>query len=225
MVCRLHKSLYGQKHASRQWFAKFSNAIRSTGYVQSRADYSLFTRKQGKSFTALLIYVDDILITSNDSASVDAFKKFLHGHFRIKDLGDLKYFLGIEVSSSAHDIFISQRKYALEIIKDARLLGVAPVDTPMERSLKLSDKSVLLKDPSQYRRLVGRLIYCTVSRPDITNAVHGLTARRGFVTEPPASVASKRQRFGSRSHIPTVALSVARIDELLIFRFIMVSVI
>ncbi|KAL6323616.1 hypothetical protein AAG906_039210 [Vitis piasezkii] len=175
LVCRLHKSLYGLKQASRQWFSKFSKAIQAAGYVQSRADYSLFTRIQGKSFTALLIYVDDILITGNDSVSIAAIKKFLHSQFRLKDLGDLKYFLGIEVSSSKNGIFISQRKYALEIIKDAGLLGAAPIDTPMERGLKLSDKSDLLKDPGHYRRLVGRLIYLTVSRPDITYSVHVLS--------------------------------------------------
>ena len=175
MVCRLHKSLYGLKQASRQWFAKFSEAICSAGYKQSRADYSLFIRKQGKSFTALLIYVDDILITGNDPVSIVEIKKFLHSHFHLKDLGVLKYFLGIEVSSSKNGIFISQRKYALEIIKDVGLLGAAPNSTPMERGFKLSDKSDLLKEPGQYRRLVGRLIYLTVSRPDIMYAVHVLS--------------------------------------------------
>ena len=133
LVCQLHKSLYSLKQASRQWFSKFSKAIRVAGYVQSRADYSLFTRIQGKSFTTLLIYVNDILITRNDSVSISIIKKFLHSQFRHKDLGDLKYFLGIEVSSSKNGIFISQRKYALEIIKNAGLLGATPIDTPMER--------------------------------------------------------------------------------------------
>ena len=132
LVCLLHKSLYALKQASRQWLSKFSEAIRAAGYVQSRANYSLFTRIQGKSCTTLLIYVDDILITGNDPVSIAAIKKFLHSQFQLKDLGDLKYFLGIEVSSSKNGIFISQRKYALEIIKDAGLFGATHIDTPME---------------------------------------------------------------------------------------------
>ena len=108
-MCRLHKSLYGLKQTSRQWFAKFSTTIQAAGFVQSKADYSLFTRQKGKSFTALLIYVDDILITGNDVNAILTLKQFLHSRFRIKDLGNLKYFLGIEVSRSKKGISISQK--------------------------------------------------------------------------------------------------------------------
>ncbi|WJZ93217.1 hypothetical protein VitviT2T_012173 [Vitis vinifera] len=132
LVCRLHKSLYGLKQASRQWFAKFSTAIQAAGFVQSKVDYLLFTCRKGKSFTALLIYVDDILITGNDANAIVALKQFLHSHFRIKDLGDLKYFLGIEVSRSKKGISITQRKYTLEILKDGGFLGAKPVNFPME---------------------------------------------------------------------------------------------
>ncbi|RVW99485.1 Retrovirus-related Pol polyprotein from transposon RE1 [Vitis vinifera] len=150
-------------------------AIQAAGFVQSKADYSLFTCRKGKSFTALLIYVDDILITGNDANAIVALKQFLHSHFRIKDLGDLKYFLGIEVSRSKKGISISQRKYTLEILKDGGFLGAKPVNFPMEQNIKLSDSGELLKDPSQYRRLVGRLIYLTITRPDITYSVHVLS--------------------------------------------------
>lgn len=175
LVCRLHKSLYGLKQASRQWFAKFSIAIQAAGFVQSKADYSLFTHRKGKSFTSLLIYVDDILITGNDVNAISALKQFLHNHFRIKDLGNLKYFLGIEVSRSKKGISISQRKYTLEILKDSGLSSSKPVNFPMEQNVKLSDSGELLKDPSQYRRFVGRLIYLTITRPDITYSVHVLS--------------------------------------------------
>jgi len=175
LVCRLNKSLYGLKQASRQWFAKFSAAIQAAGYVQSKENYSLFTCRNGKSFTVLLIYVDDILITGNDLKAIYTLKRFLHSRFRIKDLGNLKYFLGIEVSRSQKGIAISQRKYTLEILKDGGILGVKPVNFPMEQNTKLSDAGDLLKDPSQYRRLVGRLIYLTITRPDIMYYVHVLS--------------------------------------------------
>jgi len=166
-VCHLNKSLYGLKQVSRQWFAKFSIVIQAAGFIQSKADYSLFTCTKGKSLTTLLIYVDDILITGNDPIAISSLKQFLHNCFRIKDLGDLKFFLGIKVSRSKKGIFISQRKYTLEIIKDGGYLGVKPMGFPMEQNTKLSNEGELFKDPSVYRR-VGCLIYLTIARPDIT---------------------------------------------------------
>jgi len=143
-------------------------------FNQKQIIHCLHVRK-AKSFTALLIYVDDILITGNDPNAIIALKKFLHNQFRIKDLGDLKYFLVMEVSRSKKGIFISQRKYTLEILKDGGCLGAKPVNFPMEQNVKLSNEGELLKDPSPYRRLVGRLIYLIVTHSDITYSVHILS--------------------------------------------------
>ncbi|BBG96445.1 transposable element gene [Prunus dulcis] len=161
----------------------------------------------GHSFTALLIYVDDIVITSNDPIAISALKDFLHRYFRIKDLGDLKYFLGIEVSRSKQGIFLSQRKYALEILKDAKLLGAAPVDFPMEKGLKLSDKGELLKDPAHYRRLVGRLIYLTITRPDITYSVHVLSRFMHAPRKPHMEAALRILRYLKKSPGQGILLS------------------
>lgn len=92
LVRRLNKSIYGLNQASRCWFAKFSHALLDAGFSQSKADYSLFYRHKGKSSIFLLVYVDEIIITSTDAATISIIKKFLHQRFHFMDLGDLKLF-------------------------------------------------------------------------------------------------------------------------------------
>ncbi|CAM8984711.1 unnamed protein product [Rhodiola kirilowii] len=109
-VCRLKKSLYGLKQASRQWFSKFTESIESLGFKQSLHDYSLFTYDKEGQFLILLVYVDDVILTGTSSSLIQQVKEFIHATFKIKDLGLLKYFLGIEVARSDSGIFINQRK-------------------------------------------------------------------------------------------------------------------
>ncbi|XP_042988864.1 uncharacterized mitochondrial protein AtMg00810-like [Carya illinoinensis] len=172
MVCKLHKSLYGLKQASRQWHSKFSESLISIGFQHSKSDYSLFTRNTKEGFIALLVYVDDIIIGSSNIKAINQVKAYLHSQFRIKDLGTLKFFLGIEIARSTAGVHLCQRKYSLEILDSAGLLGCKPANTPIELNHKLSHSpSDLLKDPTSYRMLIGRLIYLTITRPDISYAV------------------------------------------------------
>ena len=182
LVCRLTKSLYGLKQASRQWFSKFSSIILAYGFKQSKCDYSLFTKTEGSIFIRLLVYVDDILIASNSPKSVKVFIAFLDQQFKLKDLGPTKYFLGLELARSHKGISLCQRKNALDILQDLGFLGSKPVKFPVEQHLKLSkDQGELLTDPSVYRRLIGRLLYLTLTRPDICYSLSSLSQ---FMSEP-----------------------------------------
>ena len=122
------------------------------------------------------MYVDDILIASNNANAVNYFKLFLDNKFKLKDLGTLKYFLGLEVARIKKGISLCQRKFTLELLSDTGLLASKPANVPMEQSAKLSSsmgENVL--DSSLYRRLIGKLLYLTLTRPDICYLVHKLS--------------------------------------------------
>ena len=104
--CRLRKTLYGLKQSPRVWFGKFVGAMISYGYKQSNSDHTLFLKKKGDKITCLIIYVDDMIITGDDLEEIESLKRNLFREFEIKDLGDLKYFLGIEVLRSQKGIFL-----------------------------------------------------------------------------------------------------------------------
>ena len=174
-VCRLRKSLYGLKQSPRCWFGKLTSALRDYGFVQSLSDYSLFSFDKGGIQINILIYVDDMIIASNNSGALDIFKNYLASCFKMKDLGAVKYFLGIEVSRSSKGFYLSQRKYAMEIVSEAGLLGSKPASFPLEQNHKLAlSESPLLRHLEQYRRMIGRLIYLSATRPDLTYCVHVL---------------------------------------------------
>jgi len=132
------------------------------GFTQSKSDYSLFARLQGTSFVALLVYVDDIVIASNDLDAISSLTAFLNSQFRLKDIGMVKYFLGLELAHTAKGISVSQRKYCLDIIQDSGLLAAKPASFPMESNLKLSRDDVLsqfMHSPRQSHMAAARAFY------------------------------------------------------------------
>lgn len=181
-VCKLLKSLYGLKQASRKWYERLSNLLTDLGFQQAHADHSLFTYITPSSYTVLLIYVDDIVLAGDSVTEINKVKKILDSTFGIKDLGLLKFFLGIEVAHSSKGISLCQRQYCLNLLQDSGILASKPASTPMEPGSHLhQDDGPLFHDVLSYRRLVGRLLYLTTTRPDITFAVQQLSQ---FLSKP-----------------------------------------
>jgi hypothetical protein len=200
-VCKLTKSLYGLKQASRQWFSKFSSTLLSLGFVQSKCVYSLFTRLEGSSFLALLVYVDDIVLAGTNSDAISSFIKLLDNKFKLKDLGALKIFLRLEVAQNSSGILVCQQKYALEILEDSGLLASRPVSFPMDNNLKLSKfEGELLEDPTAYRRLVGCLLCLTITRPDLTFSVQHLSQFMSTPRKPHLDDAYRVLRYIKNAH-------------------------
>nr|XP_016510818.1 PREDICTED: uncharacterized mitochondrial protein AtMg00810-like [Nicotiana tabacum] len=187
-VCKLQKFLYGLKQASRQWNLKLTEALVHMGFQQSHYDYSLFVRRVGDDIVIILVYVNDLLITGSNHKLLCDTRLDLQSRFKMKDLGELKFFLGIEFARSNKGILMSKRKYSSELISETSLSGAKPISTPMELNQKLTtveyDLSFrkgnatadeVLRDPGVYQRLVGKLLYLTMTRLDISFVVQVLS--------------------------------------------------
>lgn len=168
-VCKLKKSLYGLKQSPRAWFDRFNKTVKKYGYSQCQADHTLFIKHSTKGkLEILIVYVDDIILTGDYEDELIKLKTLLAKEFETKDLGSLKYFLGMEVARSRKGISVSQRKYVLDLLKETGMLGCKPAETPMDSSTKLgANKDSVPVDKGRYQRLVGKLIYLSHTRPDI----------------------------------------------------------
>jgi Reverse transcriptase (RNA-dependent DNA polymerase) len=172
VVCRLHKTLYGLKQSPQAWFGRFCNAMKDYEFEQSDSDHTLFFKRREEKLTVLIIYVDDMIITGNDRDEIKRLEERLSKEFEMKNLGGLKYFLGIEVIRTKQGITLSQRKYILDLLAEVGMMDCKPADTPLIRNLKLEEHSDQIPvNKERYQRLVGKLIYLSHTRPDIAYAV------------------------------------------------------
>lgn len=172
-VCHLHKSLYGLKQAPRAWFEHFTSHLLTLGFTAFVADASLFVLKQGSVIVYLLLYVDDIIITGSDSTVVSTIISQLSTTFEVKDLGPLRYFLGLQIDYKNAGFFVHQSKYITDLLTKFKMSDCKAASTPIAISPVLSTScSDSLADPTPYRSLVSALQYATFNRPDITFAVN-----------------------------------------------------
>lgn len=175
-VCLLNKAIYGLKQAPRAWYNELKQHLLDCGFVNSLADASLFIYHQGNVFVYLLVYVDDILVTGNDSSAIDHVLNALANRFSIKDPTDLHYFLGIEATRTAHSLHLMQKKYILDLLTKVNMRDAKPVSTPLQVNLKLTlNGGTKLDNPTEYRSIVGSLQYLAFTRPDIAFAVNRLS--------------------------------------------------
>ncbi|GJR62054.1 ribonuclease H-like domain-containing protein [Tanacetum coccineum] len=169
-VFLFQRSLYGLKQAPRAWFQRFAAYAARVGFHHSRCDSSLFIYRQGEDTAYLLLYVDGIVLTASFSDLLQQIINSLHAEFSMTDLGSLNYFLGISVTRNASGMFLSQQKYATEVLDRAGMLNCKPCRTPVDTDSKLSADGALISDSTLYRSLAGALQYLTFTRPDISYA-------------------------------------------------------
>ena len=190
-MCRLNKSLYGLKQAPRAWHNRFASHITSLGFVEAKADTSLFTCSRGADTAFLLLYVDDIVLTASSQSFLQRIIAALQREFSMTDMGALHHFLGVSVDRRGDDLFLSQKQYMLDILDRAGMRDCKPCSTPVDTHAKLSANGVPVDDPTHYRSIAGALQYLTFTRPDISYAVQQICL---FMHDPrePHLVAMKR---------------------------------
>ena len=160
-VCKLRKALYGLKQSPRAWFGRFSQAMKTLGYYQCNGEHTLFFKgAQHGLITTLIVYVDDIIITGNNLNEIEGLEEHLDKNFEVKQLGPLRYFLGIEFARSSEGILMTQQKYILELLEETKHTNCHINETPIEVNHKLA---ILEDDPKveicSYQKLIGKLLY------------------------------------------------------------------
>jgi hypothetical protein len=164
--------LYGLKQAPRAWHDKIAEFFVTIGFRMSNANHSLYVRKSDEGIVVITIYVDDLIVGGDNEKEVEHVKRLLKQKFDMKDLGELKLFLGIEVIKTAEGIWLSQRQYALDMLSKYGMGGCKPISVPLNQNGKLSaDVGEVLEDATMYRKIVGSLIYMTITRPDLNYTV------------------------------------------------------
>ena len=177
-VYRLKKALYGLKQAPRAWNTRIDEHFQKDGFVKSPYEHALYTkRNEDGDIMIVCLYVDDMIFTGNNPGMFSEFKKVMTTQFEMTDIGQMSYFLGVEVNQTKNGIFMSQKKYAEQILEKFRMQDCKPISTPAEGGIRLSfDSTREPVNPTLFKSLVGSLRYLTFTRPDIMYAV-GVVSR------------------------------------------------
>jgi histone deacetylase 1/2 len=219
-VCKLDKALYGLKQAPRAWYARLSNKLVTLGFHTSKADTSLFYFNKGSTTVFVLVYVDDIIVVSSSSEATTGLLNELKKDFAFKDLGELHYFLGMEVTKVRDGIILSQDKYATDLLRKVNMFDCKPVSTPISTSEKLfAFVGIPLgpKDATNYRSIVGGLQYLTLTRPDISFSVNKVCRFLHAPTDVHWSAVKRILRYVKSNTI--ISLKISRSKSLVVSGF------
>ena len=157
-VCKLKKSIYGLKQAPRQWYKALRDALLRFGFIHSAIDNSLFIYKSHDILCYCLVYVDDIIVTSNTLSFVNNIINKLGSTFSVKDMGSLHYFLGIEVIPTPQGLFLSQHQYIRDLLSRTSMENAKETLTPMSTTAKLTvQDNFECVDNTEYRKIIGAL--------------------------------------------------------------------
>ncbi|WKA12871.1 hypothetical protein VitviT2T_030219 [Vitis vinifera] len=171
-VLQLKKALYGLKQALRAWYNRINAHLLGLGFKKSQSESTLYIRKINVDILIISLYVDDLLVIGSNQCLMDKFKAEMEKVFEMTDLGDMSYFLRMEVHQNQHEIFICQQKYAKEILKKFKMEKCKPIATPMNQKEKFCKENGVEKvNEELYRSMIGCLMYLTTTRPDIVHVV------------------------------------------------------
>jgi len=171
-VYKLKKSLYGLKQAPRAWYDRLSNFLIKNDFKRGQVDTTLFRRTLEKEILVVQIYVDDIIFGSNNASLCKEFSKLMQDEFEMSMMGELKFFLGIQINQCKNGVYVHQTKYTKELLKKFKLEDCKVMNTPMHPTCTLSkDHTGSNVDQNLYRGMLGSLLYLTASMPDILFSV------------------------------------------------------
>jgi len=207
LVWKLRKSLYGLKQSGRNWNNLLHSHLCDEGFEQSDADPCVYCKTSDHGRVMIIFWVDDIIVAASNEQLLNDVKKSLSSKFQMKDLGELRWFLGIEFSKHDGCITMSQKQYCQKILKKFGMENCKPRKSPCDEGIdKEPDTSVILEDPRLYREIVGSLIYAmTATRPDLSYVVTKLSQKMANPSEQDMSVAKGVLRYlkGTLDHVLT----------------------
>jgi hypothetical protein len=176
-VYKLLKTLYELKQAPQAWYAKLKTFLLEHGYVMGSVDKTLFILNHGTDFLLVQIYVDDIIFGGSSHTLMSRFQEMMESEFQMSMMGELTFFIDIQVKQTKQGTFVHQVKYTKDLMKKFNMAELKPVSTPMSSAASLGpDEDGEAVDQREYRSMIGSLLYLTATRPDIQFVV-GLCTR------------------------------------------------